>query len=275
MSEQLITPALQQWIGEQLQAGHGVSSIMEAMLASGWAEPVATAALQGVMQLCQPDGGCLGMPDLPDHRGSQVWAHDKWVQVLLEVARPRIAVLGDFLSQAECSELIALALPRLSRSQTVARTTGGGEINEARTSQGMFMARGESELCMNIEARISALLGWPAENGEGIQVLRYPPGAQYRSHYDYFDPEQPGTSAILRRGGQRVATLLMYLNTPESGGATLFPDVSLSVHARAGLAVFFSYPLPHPFTQTLHGGAPVLAGEKWVATKWLRQGAFE
>jgi prolyl 4-hydroxylase len=28
-------------------------------------------------------------------------------------------------------------------------------------------------------------------------------------------------------------------------------------------------------TRTLHGGAPVLEGEKWVATKWLREGAFE
>jgi prolyl 4-hydroxylase len=27
-------------------------------------------------------------------------------------------------------------------------------------------------------------------------------------------------------------------------------------------------------TRTLHGGAPVLEGEKWVATKWLREREF-
>jgi prolyl 4-hydroxylase len=27
-------------------------------------------------------------------------------------------------------------------------------------------------------------------------------------------------------------------------------------------------------TRTLHGGAPVTQGEKWVATKWLREGEF-
>ncbi len=27
-------------------------------------------------------------------------------------------------------------------------------------------------------------------------------------------------------------------------------------------------------TLSLHGGAPVIEGEKWVATKWLRQGVF-
>jgi prolyl 4-hydroxylase len=38
--------------------------------------------------------------------------------------------------------------------------------------------------------------------------------------------------------------------------------------------VFFSYARPHPDTRTLHGGAPVLSGEKWVATKWLRERVF-
>jgi prolyl 4-hydroxylase len=106
-------------------------------------------------------------------------------------------------------------------------------------------------------------------------VLRYLPGAEYKPHYDYFDPTQPGTPGILRRGGQRVASLVCYLNTPARGGATVFPDVSLSVAPVKGNAVFFSYDRAHPVTRSLHGGAPVLEGEKWVATKWLRQGRFE
>jgi prolyl 4-hydroxylase len=39
--------------------------------------------------------------------------------------------------------------------------------------------------------------------------------------------------------------------------------------------VFFSYPRAHPDTLTLHAGAPVVAGEKWVATKWFREGVFQ
>jgi len=65
-----------------------------------------------------------------------------------------------------------------------------------------------------------------------------------------------------------------YLNTPTSGGQTIFPDVQLDVAPIRGNAVFFSYDRPHPITRTLHGGAPVLEGEKWVATKWLREGRF-
>jgi len=126
-----------------------------------------------------------------------------------------------------------------------------------------------------IEARIAALLQWPVENGEGLQILRYRPGAEYKPHYDYFDPAQPGTASVLRRGGQRLASLVMYLNTPLRGGATTFPDVGLEVMPARGNAVFFSYERPHPDTRTLHSGAPVLEGEKWVATKWLREGRFD
>ena len=115
----------------------------------------------------------------------------------------------------------------------------------------------------------------PAENGEGLQILRYRPGAQYRPHYDYFDPAEPGTPKILERGGQRLASIVCYLNTPEAGGATVFPDAGLEVAPVQGNAVFFSYDRPHPSTRTLHGGAEVGAGEKWVATKWLREGRFE
>ena len=152
--------------------------------------------------------------------------------------------------------------------------TGGEETHQSRTSQGMFFERGESELVSRIEARIAHLLGWPVQNGEGLQVLRYAPGAEYLPHFDYFDPAAPGTPAILQRGGQRVATLVMYLHEPEAGGATVFPDAALSVLPKRGSAVFFSYSQPHPDSLTLHAGAPVLSGEKWIATKWLREREF-
>jgi prolyl 4-hydroxylase len=169
---------------------------------------------------------------------------------------------------------VAEAQPRLARSETVVNTTGGSEVNAARTSDGMFFQRGESPLIQRIEQRIGALLRWPVPWGEGLQVLHYRPGAEYRPHHDYFDPKHSGTEAVLRRGGQRVGTLVMYLNTPARGGATTFPDVALEVAAIKGNAVFFSYDRPHATTRTLHGGAPVVDGEKWVATKWLREREF-
>lgn len=285
MRTQDITPELRAWIVAQAEAGHSPQVVLTAMRASGWEEDVALQAMEEVLQdrvtaldLASPEQmpplTPMPMPDIAREHGNVIRAHDRDITVQLQIQHPRIVVFRDFLSPQECADLVAQAQPRLARSETVVNATGGSEVNAARTSQGMFFGRGENELCTRIETRIASLLHWPAENGEGIQILRYAPGAEYRPHYDYFDPEQSGTATILQRGGQRVGTLLMYLNTPQAGGATTFPDAGVIVHAVAGTAVFFAYPLPTPQTKTLHGGAPVLEGEKWVATKWLRQGKF-
>lgn len=277
MSEQLITPELRQWLIQQAETGHSGDAILEAMKASGWDEAVASRALEQVMveRLSEMQASLSKVPEIAAGGASRIWVHDKYVNVLVQIRLPRVVVLGDFLSMDECRELQALAQPRMERSQTVVQSTGDSEVNDVRTSQGMFFGRGENELCSRIEARIAALVNWPVENGEGIQVLRYAPGAEYKPHFDYFAPDQPGTAAVLKRGGQRVGTVVMYLNTPEAGGATTFPDAGVDVHAVAGQAVFFAYGMPHPATKTLHGGAPVTHGEKWVATKWMRERPFE
>jgi prolyl 4-hydroxylase len=283
MSSQNITPELRHWIIDQAKAGRPPDEVLKSMMASGWEEDVALVALEETLagflkEHAQANGLPAPVPvpepDLIDAPTSLVVdGHE--IKVVMTLRNPRVIVFGNLLSHDECDGLLELARPRLLRSETVVTTTGASEVNTARTSEGMFFGRGENALCTRIEARIGALLGWPVENGEGLQVLRYRPGAEYKPHYDYFDPSQSGTPTILKRGGQRVATLVMYLNTPERGGATTFPDVNLEVAPVKGNAVFFSYDRAHPMTRTLHGGAPVTAGEKWVSTKWLREGRFE
>ena len=283
MTIQQVTPELRQWIIAQAQAGHKPEAVLDAMRASGWAHDVALQALEDTLTgFLAEHAQAAGLPPPvpvpgPDLAESPLWldAGDRRVQVLMTLAQPRVVVFGSLLSDEECDAMVDLARPRMTRSETVQTETGGSEVNPLRTSSGMFFAREENALCARIEARIARLLDWPLENGEGLQVLHYLPGAEYRPHHDYFDPAKPGTPAIVKRGGQRVGTLVMYLNTPEKGGATTFPDVALEVAPIRGNAVFFSYDRPHPVTRTLHGGAPVIAGEKWVATKWLREGRFE
>lgn len=284
---QTITPELRQWIVEQAQAGRSPMEVLRSMMQSGWTEDVAIAALEDTLQGFLRDSlrappqvtqGASGQP-VPEpsleQSPSSLVIDGHRVDIVMTMRDPRVVVFGHLLTHAECDQLIELARGRLARSETVVTSTGQSEINTARTSEGMFFNRGENELCRRIEQRIAHLLNWPVENGEGLQVLRYQPGAEYKPHYDYFDPAQPGTPVILKRGGQRVGTMVIYLNAPERGGATTFPDVGLEVAPVKGHAVFFSYEWPHPSTRTLHGGAPVLAGEKWVATKWMRQGRFD
>jgi prolyl 4-hydroxylase len=282
-STQQITPDLRKWIIDQAQAGYTAEVVLKSMVASGWNEDVAIEAMESTLKgHAESQAVASGLPPavpVPepalDESPLYLDAGDRQVCVLQAMFNPRVVVFGGLLSDEECDALIEAAKPRLARSLTVATKTGGEELNADRTSNGMFFQRGENEVVKRVEARIARLVNWPEENGEGLQVLHYRPGAEYKPHYDYFDPNEPGTPTILKRGGQRVATLVMYLGEPAKGGGTTFPDVHLEVAPKRGNAVFFSYERPHPTTKTLHGGAPVIEGEKWIATKWLRERRFE
>lgn len=282
-AQQTVTDELRRWIIAQAEAGCRPEDIVAAMVKSGWQEDVAIDALEATLrerldQVAREKASIpppVPVPE-PDIAGGcpVLEVEGRPIQVLCSVKLPRVVVFGGLLSDEECDQLIELARPRLARSETVVNETGASEVNEARTSRGMFFGRGENDLVRRIEKRLAALVNWPLENGEGMQVLHYGPGAEYRPHQDYFDPAHAGTPTILKRGGQRVGTVVMYLNTPKAGGATTFPDAGIEVAAIKGNAAFFSYERAHPVSKTLHGGAPVLEGEKWVATKWLREGVF-
>lgn len=272
---------LLKWLNECLARGHSAESLTASALQSGWHADVVRATVAeavGRELIANRSGARAGGSVVPEPDLTQsptfIQTADRRVDILTVVKHPRVVVFGNLLSDEECESLIELSQPKLARSQTVDNQTGGEEVNSARTSDGMFFSRAEHPVVERVEKRLAELVKWPFENGEGLQVLRYRMGAQYVPHYDYFDPAQPGTAKIVQRGGQRVATIVMYLRTPERGGATIFPDIGLEVQPVKGSGVFFSYDRPHPDTKTLHGGTPVTLGEKYVATKWLRESEF-
>ncbi len=198
---------------------------------------------------------------------------DRAVEMLFVIESPRVVLFGNLLSDEECDSLVSLSRAKLQRSSVVNASTGAYDIHPHRTSAGTYFNRGENELLQRIERRIAELVDCPLDRGEPIQVLHYEPGGEYKPHYDYFDPAHPGNREVLAQGGQRVATLIMYLNDVARGGSTVFPEIGLDVLPRKGHAVYFAYcdEAGALDVRTLHGGSPVGSGEKWIATKWFRQ----
>ncbi len=300
-----IDSELTKWMHDNLANGVRDVQLLADAKTAGWAEDVIKASMQAALAVLkvsppvlkstvkmqasqtQPSGHVVGAQESnikatkllipePNLENSPTYidTFDRRVYIGAVMRLPRVVVFNNLLSEQECDELIALSLPKLSRSTTVNSATGAFEVHEARTSEGTYFLLGENELCQRIERRIAELVRWPIENGEGLQILRYSNGANYTPHYDYFDPAAPGSATILKTGGNRVGTIVMYLQAPEKGGATTFPDVGFEVAPVKGSAVFFSYANPHPSSKSLHSGAPVTQGEKYVATKWLRERAY-
>ena len=283
------SPDLPAWIAGHLDRATPPAAIIEIMVAERMESRVAHAIVSAFV-----DARRRGEPlpvdavtldaavpefvyETPTFRdGSRIVTTDKEVRVVARAAQPRLAVLADLLSAEECEALIALARPRLAPSTVVDPHHGQDVVAPQRTSLGMFFRPQENPLIARLDRRISEVMNLPAENGEGIQVLHYPTGAFNTPHFDFLVPSNSANQASIARSGQRVSTLIAYLNDVDNGGETVFPAAGWEVSPRRGSAVYFEYSnsrgqLDH---RSLHGGKPVLAGEKWVATKWMRRRRF-
>jgi prolyl 4-hydroxylase len=208
------------------------------------------------------------------------------MEVLHEEAR--IFMFHNFLTDEECDHLISLAKPKLSRSGVVGDEEGHSKISDIRTSNGMFLQRDHDHVVSEIERRIARWTLLPAENGEGLQILRYDPSQKYDGHFDYFFDK-----AGIQNGGNRYATVLMYLSDVEEGGETVFPNIPapdgdngpefsdcarhhLAAKPKKGNAVLFHSIKPSGELErrSLHTACPVIKGQKWSAPKWIHVGKY-
>ncbi len=185
---------------------------------------------------------------------------------------PRVWTVDGLLSADECRLLIAHSQPKLKRSRAVDPKTGLPREVELRTSSdATHDPLGEDLALRLVQARIAAAAGVPLAHAEQLTVLRYQPGEQYRPHRDYLPPGSRETDKP--EAGNRRRTICVYLNAVEAGGATAFPQAALAIEPKAGRAVIFDnlHADGRPDPDSLHAGLPVEAGEKWLATLWIRE----
>lgn len=276
-SNDVLPQEWREWISRNLERGCNPAEMAALMIKDGgFTANVASAAITRQAQAA----GLTPVAELkPVHRPEIDTSHnslqlpDRQVKILMNAEQPRVVLLGNLLSDEECDALCAYVEDRMTPSPVVDAVAGSNAIHKDRTSKGAMMQRGETELVSRLEARLAALTGWPVENGEGLQVLRYEAGHEYRAHFDWFDPDQSGPAKHLAHGGQRMASIVMYLNDVEQGGGTAFPAVGLQTQPGKGCAVFFANvdPFGVPDKLSLHAGMPVISGVKMIATKWLRE----
>jgi prolyl 4-hydroxylase len=268
------------WVDENVRRGCTQLSMLELMVKAGFDEKISNQAIVDATLKFQAESSPLKTTQGPYvyeksylKAGNHIKLFDKTVDVAFRSKEPDAALILNLLSDEECKALIKAATPKLKASKVVNNEGGGMVFNEGRTSEGTYFSIRENELILNIEKRIEELVGFPIVNGEGLQILHYGPGAEYRPHYDYFDQETPGGRDCTKKGGQRVITLIIYLNDVEEGGETTLPVVNLSVSPQRGSAFYFSYlnSLGQLDKKTYHASLPVTKGEKWVATKWIRE----
>jgi prolyl 4-hydroxylase len=144
------------------------------------------------------------------------------------------------------------------------------------------MARRHGSIEDSIYARLARVIDMPDELitnemcAEEINIVEYQKGQEYTPHFDV----GPGSGMDQ---GARFISALLYLNTPEEGGATSFPaspeggedeygnSVGVSVPAIKGNLMFFYDFLTdgNIDRHSMHAGEPVEKGEKWIGAAWV------
>ena len=262
------------WILENVERGCSPKQMLQSMLRSAeWTEEQAAEALKIAFK--DKSLNLVDLPTIPNKQDIEI--DNVKVHVSTRMTSPYVCVLDGLLTDSECDKIIKeIASKDFDNSGVVDAETGESIKHEARTSTSTFLRRAETPLIDAIEKRMAALTNWPVTHAEGMQMLKYEIGQQYKSHFDWFDDKKSGASKHLEHGGQRVSTTIIYLATPEKGGATSFPKVGLSVSPKRGSAVFFRNLKPDmkPDDLTLHAGSPVEQGSKIILTYWQRENKF-
>lgn len=276
-----LTPAWQDWLTTNIMRGCAPQEMVKVMADNGF-DPTFAAHAIGIVRAMADrvqtvQGGAMLTTYQADPiripSGTRLRLHDREVRVSMVLANPNVAVVDGLLSDQECDKLIQMSSGRMKSSEVVDRESGGSYQSNVRRSEGCHFERGENAVVQRIEERIRAMTGIPVDHGEPLQMLHYGIGGEYLPHQDFFEPKDPGTAALTKVGGQRVATLVIYLNDVADGGSTDFPELELSVKPRRGSGLYFEYHNRQGQLdpRCLHAGTPVAKGDKWIVTKWLRE----
>jgi hypothetical protein len=211
------------------------------------------------------------------HRLHDAITPDDWLRPLQpRVMResPSIAVIDTLLPPALCGWIVRHAAPNLKRAQVYNGHDASAANSGQRTNSDMHFVFPDTDLAlMFLARRICDHVGCDFHSLEDPSVLHYRPGQQFRRHFDYLDPAVPAFAQSLKKQGQRVWTLLVYLNDDYDGGETEFPLLKLKYKGGTGDALLFRNvdPAGAPDPNTLHAGLAPASGEKWLFSQWIRQ----
>jgi prolyl 4-hydroxylase len=177
-------------------------------------------------------------------------------------------VVRNFLPLEVCAQMKALIDTGCTTAPvlTTAETLGWTPSDE------MIFPEGDP-LCTTIDKKILNWSGIDPRKGENLHGQRYAPGQKYGVHNDAFEWDGPFWEQERCNGGQRTWTAMIYLNTPEAGGETLFPYATLSLTPKPGMLVFFysQSETGDASPAAIHEAMEVTAGKKYILVKFFRE----
>lgn len=258
------TAAARELMGRAAAAGHAEAALIHAhFLANGTGGPAEWRRARSILEgLSQNPSAAEQLKMLERMAVDQDGDPTSTVEVETLSDRPAVFASRKFFTSNECEYVARKAEPRLQPSMVTHRETGKLVAHPVRKSDGTFFGVATEDLVISaLNRRIAAACGTNADQGEPLQILRYPPGGEFRPHHDF----------VANKDNQRILTALVYLSDGYEGGETSFIRAGLSFRGVRGDLLFFRNVTARgePDESAEHAGLPVRAGVKLVASRWI------
>ncbi|KAL3768209.1 hypothetical protein ACHAWU_001899 [Discostella pseudostelligera] len=221
-----------------------------------------------------------------ESKRTETWENRK-VHVMIDRPASKIHVIDDFVTEEECKAVADTAEPIL-HDATVADGSGGSKLSESRKAkQAGIKVHWDKEADGDLIARLSRrvydyvnhvlALDIKEDGQEDLMSIQYFGRGPDDDKPDRYMPHCDGDCTGLDfKSGSRMATIVMYCDVPEVGGATRFRNSNVHIKPKQHAATFFSYIDPVTMKMdsgfTEHSGCPVVEGTKRIVTQWVRLG---
>ena len=180
-------------------------------------------------------------------------------------------IIDNFITEQEAKYILDNTKDKFEDSTII-----GGKNSSIRKSKNTWIKK-DDNVVKNIFNRLLSFTQYPFENAEDLQVVKYEPDGYYNEHHDSCCDETVECEEFIKRGGQRILTVLIYLNDDYEGGSTRFHNLNKDYKPKKYSAVLF-----HPLNKSenkchnnaLHSGMPIISGEKYIASIWIHEKTF-
>lgn len=180
-------------------------------------------------------------------------------------------LIKNFLTREECQDIIQSAKGHYTPSTITTQKTEKDLYFRTSSTCHYTNLRAQGQKVLDrIDRKICNQLRLSSEFSEFIQIQHYVQGNEFKLHHDFFDTK---SSKEMEKQGNRTWTFMVFLNEVEKGGETFFKTINVKFQPEQGMALLWNNLNVDgsPNYNTLHAGLPIIAGEKYIITKWFRE----
>ena len=181
------------------------------------------------------------------------------------------SIYPDFITEDQANHILEMAKYNYNDSVVIGNLSAEG----IRKSQTYWLSKNDP-VARKIIGKVCEINGHRIEQAEDIQVVKYEPNGYYKEHHDSCCDDTDACREF-NKDGNRVVTMVIYLNDGFEGGTTRFPNLNKEFKPRKYSGVLF-YPMNKNgdkcHEKSLHAGMPITSGEKYIANVWIRDKNF-